>query len=105
MTITVDDDVTLIDALVTHRNNCIYASIERDKGAVCAFRTLWQRRSPPRAITDPEKWSLELIAPHRPDAFSFVRPMNSDDPCPPDKSSRLSVEGSSRSTPSVPHSR
>jgi hypothetical protein len=77
-----DDGIALFDALITHCNSCIYTSSEPDKGAVEAFRMLWQRRSPSRTTTDPEKWSLELIAPRR-DAFSFVRPVNSADPGPP----------------------
>ena len=63
-------------------NTCIYTSSEPDQGAVEAFRLHWLRRSPPRTTTDPERWSPELITP-RPDAFSFVRPVDFADPGPP----------------------
>ena len=77
--LTADDGIALFDALVAHCNSCIYTSGEPDQGAVEAFRTIYQRRSPPRTTTDPEKWSLELITP-LPETFSFVRPLNSADP-------------------------
>lgn len=80
--LTADDGVTLFDALVTHCNSCIYTSSKPDDGAVEAFRMLWQRRSAPHTITDPEKWSLELITP-RPNAFSFVWPVDSPGVGPP----------------------
>jgi hypothetical protein len=70
------DGVALFEALATHCNSCLYVSSEPPQAAVEAFRKVFARRSPPRTITDHEKWSLELII-ARPDVFSFIRPIDS----------------------------
>ncbi len=70
------DGQFLFHALATHAHSCLYTLGHPPDGAVTAFRSLWKQHTDPRTVTDPEKWSLELIVPADQHVFTFIQPIS-----------------------------